>query len=537
MTRIDRDAYVRESLPLVATMLQLLDRDPISPTAGCFDRQYWHYRTMDFPCGMSQEFVLPLALAWRHPFPDNPYHRQDRVREWTLSGIDFARRSAHRDGSCDDYYPFERALGAAVFSLYAMAEAYRVVDGDDSRLVEFLAHRARWVMSHGESGILANHHAIAAAALQSTAIVTGDDAFARGAAEKASETLEYQNAEGWFQEYEGFDPGYQTVTVDFLARYWKASDDDSVLPALDRAVELLETVQHPDGTFGGEYAARNTHHTQPHGFELLAPRNAAARRVADRFLGALAAGRRVRNDDDRLQGHHTYPYLMAWLDFADRPTGDADPTPPQPEPARTLLPDCGFLIDRRDDHYLVAGLKKGAAFRAYRNGVLSANDSGPAIVTEDGTVLVAHVGHDARISEDGDTITVEKAFAPAKRELMTPFKSVVLRMLMLTVGRWFRTFVRKLLQKRLITGSGAAPYSLTRRLTRTDTGYEITDTITAAASGAPRARHLRIGVGQTSIYIAVSQPWDPAWLLPWTDLDDRVDELNGSGSVTVTRTV
>ena len=49
---------------------------PVSPTYGCFDRAYWHYRMIDFPCGMSQEFVLPLALVWSMPdLPGNVYHQ------------------------------------------------------------------------------------------------------------------------------------------------------------------------------------------------------------------------------------------------------------------------------------------------------------------------------------------------------------------------------------------------------------------------------------------------------------------------------
>jgi hypothetical protein len=480
---------------------------------------------------MSQEFVLPLALAWKHPFPDNPYHQRDRVREWVLSGIDFARRSAHKDGSCDDYYPFERALGAAVYSLHGMAEAYRIVGGDDPDVVAFLARRARWVMSHGESGVLANHHAIAAAALHATALVTGDDAFAASAQAKARETLLYQHDEGWFREYEGFDPGYQTVTVDFLARYWKASGDDEVLEGLERAVQLLETVQHPDGTFGGEYGARSSYHTQPHGLELLAPRFPAARRVADRFLNALAAGRRVKNDDDRLQGHHVYPYLLAWLAFE---AGDRSPTQLQPEPSRTHLGACGVLIDRRREAFLIAGLSKGAPFRIYRGTDLVANDSGVAIVTEDDRLFVSHLGHHAEVTDDGEAVTSTQRFAPARGELMTPFKLVVLRLVMLTVGRWCRTFIRKLLQRRLISGKNTAPFTLARRIERTDSGFCVTDTITPAPR-APRARHLGLGVGQTSDYVAVSQPWDPAWLLCWTDLDDRIDQLNAGDPVEVVR--
>ena len=44
-------------------ILTLQDRNAHSPTYGCFDRNFWHYKIIDFPSGMAAEFVWPLALA------------------------------------------------------------------------------------------------------------------------------------------------------------------------------------------------------------------------------------------------------------------------------------------------------------------------------------------------------------------------------------------------------------------------------------------------------------------------------------------
>lgn len=76
-----RDRYAALALPYIPRLLHLIDRNPLSPTYGCFDRAYWHYRTMDFPCGMSQEFVLPLALVYARDYPDNTFRGVARVRE------------------------------------------------------------------------------------------------------------------------------------------------------------------------------------------------------------------------------------------------------------------------------------------------------------------------------------------------------------------------------------------------------------------------------------------------------------------------
>jgi hypothetical protein len=189
-----RRRYSDEAFLYIPKLFALVDRNPYSPTYGSFDRAFWHYRTMDFPCGMNQEFVLPLALAYRHPFPDNPYFGKERVRDLALAGVDFAARSAHPDGSCDDYFPFEQALGAAVFSLYAMSETCLTLDDRLPARIEFLSRRADLLLRYQETGRLTNHQALAALALYNLFILTGRDSYREGAAHRVEICREWQNA-------------------------------------------------------------------------------------------------------------------------------------------------------------------------------------------------------------------------------------------------------------------------------------------------------------------------------------------------------
>ncbi len=59
-----RDLFAQAALNNISKLLTLQDRNPFSKTYGCFDRNYWHYKMIDYPSGMSQEFVYPLALAY-----------------------------------------------------------------------------------------------------------------------------------------------------------------------------------------------------------------------------------------------------------------------------------------------------------------------------------------------------------------------------------------------------------------------------------------------------------------------------------------
>src|SRR5882757_8450157 len=107
----NRNRFAQEALRWIPKILTLQDRNRHSPTYGCFDRNYWQYKIIDFPSGMSQEFVWPLALAWATELEGNAFYRQDALREWVEAGMVFAARSAHADASCDDYFPFEKAGG------------------------------------------------------------------------------------------------------------------------------------------------------------------------------------------------------------------------------------------------------------------------------------------------------------------------------------------------------------------------------------------------------------------------------------------
>ena len=149
---MDRDLLAGKALAFIPKILTLMDRNPHSATYGCCDRNFWHYKIIDFPTGMAQEFVWPLALAYHTPLPGNVFYQVEAVRDWAAAGIRFAARSAHTDGACDDYFPYERALGAAAFSLLACVESYDLLRLDDGEMVAFLTRRADWLAHHRETG-------------------------------------------------------------------------------------------------------------------------------------------------------------------------------------------------------------------------------------------------------------------------------------------------------------------------------------------------------------------------------------------------
>ena len=532
-----RNLYLHGVYEDITRLLGAIDRNPFRPTYGCLDRQYWHYRTACFPSEMYQEGVLPLALVYTHKLPGNRWHGSPRVRELAVAAMRFSARSCHRDGSCDDYYPFERALGAAVFSLQAAAKAYQLLDLHDEELLSWFERRARWLTENEESGKLTNHHALAALGLWRVAEITGNNKYRDAAAERIEQVLAWQDEEGWFHEYDGADPGYQTVTIDCLTKLRQATGDERLDNPIRRAVSFARHFLHPDGSFAGEYGSRGTSHFYPHGFELLAEQLPGAADLADGFLKSIENGTLARFNDDRLFAHRLANRIEAYLDWSPtRPT-----TIQRPHQPITQFPNAGLLVARDDKRHTIVSIARGGILKHFADEQCT-TDAGLIVETHDGTVSVSQMQDrdrtiDVKTEPDGTTrISVTGSLHTARFETATPLKQSILHTGMWTVGRWCRTVVRKLLQRRLITGRNHVPIRLTRtiELRPESPTVRITDEI-ELTSPALHVKRLAIGTDHQAAYVAACNIYQDSVLEPWTDLTDYVETLNRHRQVVVVR--
>lgn len=513
-----RRRYSDEALRQMPRLLLMVDRNQYSRTYGSFDRSYWHYRTMDFPCGMSQEFCYPLALAYAHDFPDNEYYRSARMRELALAGIDCARRSAHRDASCDDYFPYERALGAVVFSLNAFAETLLTLNEKPPELVEFIARRADFLSRYRETGQLANHQALAALALYNTFLVTGEERFRCASTRFLEIVSSWQTPEGWFWEYEGADPGYHTCTIAFLARLFRKTGDERLIQMLQPAVDFAWHFMGPDGSYAGEYGSRNTYHFYAYGFEVMAPHSRKAAQVADQFLTRALSGRsRYFNDDDRMCAHYVYDWMQAYLDFsAVRP---AEPMNARGE-MRRYFEQARIYVDISPVRHAVLSLAKGGVIKVTNETGPVYSDTGLIGETERGEVIVSHMvdDYDVRADVEAGVFSAAGRMCRRKQKLATPFTQILFRLLNMTLGRLAPNLLRSTLQKVLITGKPRTDYRFRREFRFTPDAI-IIESEMEMPQGVARLKRLSIGSDATSIYVANSNVYQRSVLLPWQELD------------------
>jgi len=529
-----RDLYASEAIGYIPRILALVDRNLLSPTYGCFDKSYWHYRTIDFPSGMYQECVLPLALVYKYNFPGGDvYYHNERVKELVAAGINYADKSSHKDGSTDDYYPYERALGAACFPLLACTESSILLDIKEKYMLDFYFRRGRWLIKHDESGKLTNHQALCALCLYNIYLLTGEKEFLAGAKKRIELVLSWQSDEGWFQEYEGADPGYQTFTVDFLAKYYKKSGDQIVLEPLRKAIEFSSYFVHPDGSYGGEYGSRNTFNFYPDGFEIMGAMYPLATQVADSFLYGIENGKRAYIEDERIFFHSVGNYLQAYLDYSE-------------VRHRSLFErgdfvkhfqKAGIYVRKEKSRVVVISIAKGGVIKAFSYGKHLYSDNGLIAKLKNGRLIVTHHvdEYEAEIKEN--SVEVSGNFGLVKLRLATPFKLVLFRMGLLTLGRFSSNLVRILLQKMLITGKKSAPVQFKRTFLFED-GIKIIDEIKYLTKRRDfEIEKLYAGVDHTSIYVVVSNAYQESVLKNWVDLSEFLSELNDKGYMKVERVI
>lgn len=488
-----RQIYAHKALSQLPRLLGNQDRNPFSPTYGCFHRDYWLDKTSDFPDAVRQFAVHALALVYRHNFEGNIYYQQPKIRDWIVAGLDYWASIQHRDGSFDEFYPFERGwVGPTAFTTYTSIEALRLLEGDlpaeVADRVKQAIRKAAYFIAKGESeeDHLANHHAMACLAVWKAYELLDEPALKQGFDRVWQVFLTYHNAtEGWSREYDGVDPGYLSATVSFLGKVYQTNPDPAIFEVLKQSVEFSSYFVYPNGFYAGSMGSRNTLHFYPHGYEILADKIPLAGAIAEKMLVALGENKLVPPDiiSDRYVVYRVPEFLLCYVDYQPRAAKPA-PLPYEREPFTEYFPQSKIFVANRSNHYILANLAKGGVVKVFeRNtGQLILNDCGLMGRLDDGRLVTSQWVNPAyQCSGDAEGATVSGTMnAVPSNKLFTPIKNIIFRSVLIALG-WSSKFSHMLkgqIRKMLILGQRPVPITFKRHLQLTDNAVTLTDELT-----------------------------------------------------------
>ncbi len=489
------------------------DRDPFSPTRGCFDRRYWAWKLVDCPEATFQRHVGPLAALVQDS--SSVFHNRADVVDAIAAGLRFAATIQHRNGSFDQAFPFEQSWGATAFVLEPLLSAMELssatLGAGAAGVAERLAAGASFLQRHRERhGTITNHLAGGASALYAAGRTLRDSGFTAAADALLDEVLVMQSAEGWFPEYDGADPGYQTLCLQYLAGIYIKSPSPALRAALARSLEFLQWFVHPDGTMGGVYGSRRTRLIYPGGFALLAGEFPIAAAILRATEGA-ALQQLSTVDAGNLAPMLTSVVAGLACPAAVTPAGGAYVLPAERQTAAVDFADAGLHVRVTPAYSAVVGAANGGTLTVFdRAGKTRAReDGGYVAVLDDGRTATSQVTERRTSRFDAGSIAVRSVFRVMDHRPPTPVQFVVFRLLNLTVMRSLRigNIVKRFIVGRLMRAHDRVDLAVERRFEFQDR-VRLSDTF--ENKGGLVIRSLEGGVAFNSIHMASAGYYDSA---------------------------
>lgn len=477
-----------EALPQIFSMI---DRELCSKTYGCADRVYWSWKFIDFPGARFQEIANVLAnLIIKQHWLDERVIQQDVLIGWTKATIKFWTSLQHKDGSFDEAYPYERSLAATAFTGFYVGQAFLKIknfytDDEQKNLIHTFKKAGDWLCLNDERhGVLSNHLAAAACALDTLAEITSEKRFIQRRDYFIKRIYTFQSEEGWYEEYGGADPGYQTHTIFYLSFIWSRTKNAILLDSLEKSIQYFWHFVHIDGSIGGEYGSRNTRFFMPAGFEILAniiPEAAAVARfmrnaLRDQCVIGLHA----------MDAYNIFPLMNNYFFAFEFATHQHHPTPTLPFDTIGIkqYEKSGHIILSTSDYQAIIGTSKGGTVSAFSKNktqnIAHYFNSGIVLELINGKKISSQGLHCSKIKTlHKSYVEIEAQFAGINQMLMSPEKFIVFRLISLISAPLpsLAYYLKNVLVKVLVKRKKQHPIRLLRKIMWSKKGLIVKDHI------------------------------------------------------------
>ena len=534
--------YAPEALAAAPILLSEVDREPQSASYGIVDREHWSWKFRDYPIGTFQLASYPVSLLWRYPLPGSPYVKNDRVLQWVIAMFENTLTRQHRNGAFSAFVPFEQDPMSTLQLMYGLARTREILGTDlpsalDERYCEAFARAVGFAGDGAEKhAFVSNHSALMAVSFHDAFDAVGDEKYRHRAEAVIDRILEQQSAEGWYNEYGGPDPGYETVGIFYLAQYWQRTRSERVLESLRRSVEFQANAIHPDGSVGGVYGSRHTSLYMPGGFEILASEiplaGSIARYMRERFRRRNVVTPSAADTENVVP--LSYGYLEACLVPPAQPTS-LPSLPCEQDGLRRHFQDSRLSTISTRRYYAVVNARKGGVCRVFDRAseTLAYEDAG-YLVRSGGrgwTSQILGMG-DWEGTPGGDQVTCATRLAEVRQELPSPLRIIVLRLLNLTLFRHagLGNWIRKQISVRLILSKKPGPFRLRRHVTFHEDRIDVADRL--ERTGTVSVDDVVLPRSFTAIHMGSSKYFHPNELAlpPEIPVKGMREHLNQHGS-------
>jgi hypothetical protein len=449
--------YTQEITGVLPRLLAAFDADRTSISYGMGDRYHWAWGLIDFSNGTFQGATHGMARLWNRGLW--PYSTSKRSFLARIDALFMAAKlMTRKDGSLEEAFPNEGSYCVTALVSFDLLSTVELLhsEADQPTRVRWLgvvAPMINYLIRSDEThALISNHLATAVAALVCWHNLTDDENAEVRARMLLQRILTNQSTEGWFKEYEGPDPGYQTLCTYYLADIHLRRPDWKLLEPLRRSILFLWHFAHPDGSFGGLYGSRCTRFYYPAGLEALAaeiPEAAAlanfmARSIAQSTVVTLSA----MDDSNLVPMFNAYCWAATILHERDADRSGAV-LPCLSLQDRVDFPQAGIIVDGGSRHYSIISTHKGGVVMHFRDQKLAIHNAGMVVTNPRGklgSTQAYSVENSVRMREN--TVVIRAPITPMPKRLPDTIDFLLLRIFCMTLFRI--SMIREWFKQRLV---------------------------------------------------------------------------------------
>jgi len=461
--------YVKQVKQTLPRILAMFDVDQTNKSYGLGDRYYWAWGLIDFSNGTYQGATHGLARLWKCGLW--PYKTSKEKFIQRIDAIfEGSGRLTRKNGSLEESFPNEGSFCVTALVAFDLVCTLELLKKEiDTETFERWQHIVRpmisYLMVNNEThAIISNHLATAAAALVRWHRLTQKPDVEIRARQLIEDILKHQSSEGWFKEYEGADPGYQSLCTYYLSDIHIIRTDWNLLEPLRKSIQFLWHFAHPDGSFGGLYGSRCTRFYYPAGLEALAfdiPEAASlAHFMAQSITQNSVVTLNTMDDSNLIPMFNNYCCAAAlWNNTQDEKKLLTLPALSSVSKQKQYK-SAGLFIDSGHHHYTIIATNRGGVIYHFVEGKLVLRDAG-VVVRDSRGRLGSTQGYNQDVCPviEENSISIHAPIFSMPKRLPHPTQFIVLRLLCISLFRfsWTREWVKRLLVSLLITGTKPWP--------------------------------------------------------------------------------
>jgi len=409
--------------------------------------------------------------------------------EFTLEVIDSAIRATARikskKGSLLEAYPNEHSFCATALVAFDVLSAIRhlgsyLIEKQKNEYLSIIRPLIHFITYNNEEhAIISNHLSTGFAAIELWNTLTGE-ASKRGK-ELLSIIYEHQSKEGWYREYDGADPGYQTLCTYYLSCAYEITKDEDLLESLIKSGSFLKYFVQPDGTIGGLYGSRNTEVYYPAGIIGLSPISDEFALIATLLHKGILNGNHIFPQD--IDTNNFIPLINAYAVAALHYEANGEKIRgvlqvPYEKVFSKIFDHAGIYIHSSDRYYAITNYKKGGTLKVF-------DKEKGSLDTEHGGIF-GGLANGKRFStqqydekQDFNDHTIHTGFFITNESYPNPATSVLLRIFGLTLFRSVSlgNLFKKYIVRMLITGRKEINGKAVRKFEFTDDKIIVHDSI------------------------------------------------------------